>query len=132
MKRLLFTLPLVVFSALIIILSHQSGIAKVNFYFSGMDKLVHAVAFFIYGLFAQMAFLANFRKLKSRNVIFIAVIFSLIFAVLDEYHQSYISRRNASVYDFVADAIGVFVSVMFYNQINKIVNKYVKVRPTKN
>lgn len=132
MKRILFTLPLVVFSALIIILSHQSGITKVNFYFSGMDKIIHALAFFIYGLFAQVAFLANFRKLKNRNIIFIAVIFSLIFAVLDEYHQSFISGRNASFYDFLADAFGVFASIMFFNQINKVVNKYVKVRSKKN
>lgn len=69
-----------------------------------LDKLAHYGVYFILGILLD-------RWLKSRDIsgvrrilVFLAV---LISALADEYHQYFIPGRSVSIYDFMANALGL-------------------------
>ena len=70
----------------------------------GIDKLAHFGVYFVWSLIARLN-----AKDKSRINIGI-FIFMLIMAVLDECHQHYIPGRNVSIYDLLANWLGVIIA----------------------
>jgi VanZ family protein len=61
------------------------------------DKLVHALVFAVLGYLSARAL----RRLP------LAVLVAVAWGVLDEVHQTFTENREPSVYDALADAIGV-------------------------
>lgn len=77
--------------------------------FSWQDKLYHAGAYFLMGLFAWRCFLhfnADFRKQLSASLVFCS-----FYGVTDEWHQYFVPGRSPSAGDWLADTIGAAVAV---------------------
>ncbi len=70
-----------------------------------MDKIAHALSYFVMGVLAYVAF-NTFRK---RITIFIFIFF---LGVLLEFVQIYIPGRGASVYDAAANTAGLALSFL--------------------
>ncbi|MGI6369098.1 MAG: VanZ family protein [Ignavibacteria bacterium] len=102
-----------------------------NIDFDFLDKLLHLSAFFIYGLSLQVAFIVNMEsiekklkmKLTARKICIIIFVIGSIFAASDEIHQYYVPGRSADIMDWVFDNLGIALSLLFYNSINKIWKK---------
>ncbi|MFC2099416.1 VanZ family protein [Candidatus Bipolaricaulota bacterium] len=71
--------------------------------FPGADKLFHAAEFAVFALLAWKAFR---RRLAP------ALLATLLFAALDEFHQSFVPTRDASVLDGLADAVGAVLALV--------------------
>lgn len=77
-------------------------------------KCAHAtvylvLSFFVCNLFYQL------KKKKFSNNYLISVILCLLYAILDEYHQTFIIGRNGNYYDVIIDLMGAIIgSVVFY------------------
>ncbi|MDQ6996118.1 MAG: VanZ family protein [Mariprofundus sp.] len=104
----LWLLLLFSYCALIYCLSDQSHL-PVPYVFDMQDKLIHATAY------AIMAFIF-WQSWRERLPIFLlavlAVVFCSLFGVTDEWHQSFVPGRDASVFDWLADTTGAFVLTM--------------------
>ncbi|MGV8142101.1 MAG: VanZ family protein [Candidatus Pacearchaeota archaeon] len=71
--------------------------------------------FGIFFLLCLMAIVSFSRGGKSENGKGIAILFSILYAVADEIHQSFVAGRSVSPGDFITDSIGIFVAFLFYN-----------------
>ena len=76
--------------------------------FSGQDKLVHAVA---YALMAWLFWQSWQAPLAGRPVLLalLTVLFCSLFGLSDEWHQSFVAGRDASLYDWLADSVGAII-----------------------
>ncbi|MBN2522150.1 MAG: VanZ family protein [Bacteroidales bacterium] len=84
-----------------------------------IDKVIHFVIF----LFLQFLFLFDFGytkrsiPLKNQMVIFLAVI---VYAALSELIQVFfITERNGSWFDFIADILGMTAGILLYTLFKK-------------
>jgi len=96
------------YCGLIYWLSDQSHL-PLPFVFNMQDKLIHAAAY------AVMAFLfwqAWQGRLSLRLLAVLTVAFCSLFGVTDEWHQSFVPGRDASVFDWMADTLGAFLLTM--------------------
>jgi VanZ family protein len=66
-----------------------------------LDKVFHALEFGLLGLLVAWAL--GFERQRG---MLIAFVFACLYALLDEVHQSFVPGRNASLGDWLADAIG--------------------------
>ncbi len=99
---------------MIFFMSHQPGDFADLPEFTGLDKLLHVIAYgslaasFLYGL------QPFFHKI-TRPVAGIAVVlFCLLYGLSDEFHQSFIPGRFTSGWDVLADAAGAFLVVLWW------------------
>jgi len=73
------------------------------------DKLAHMVEFGVLGfLMARALSFSGINWLAARYT-WITILFGLLYAVSDEWHQLYVKGRYASVYDVIADFVGVII-----------------------
>lgn len=104
--------PMLVVMATIFYLSHQPGDTLHMPQFWCADKVFHAIA---YGALAMSILLAGqpVSAGNSRLAVGGAVVgVCLVYGILDEFHQSFIPRRDASVFDVLADVIGALLVVV--------------------
>jgi VanZ family protein len=76
--------------------------------FDSQDKLIHATAY------AVMAWLfwGTWKPALAGNIsllAILAVVFCSAYGGSDEWHQSFVQGRDASVYDWLADTAGAFL-----------------------
>jgi len=121
------TLPVLLASVAIFIASHQPQIEFPDLGILNLDKLLHLVAYFFYSLLLMLFFISNFN-FNKRKVLLITFVFATLYAISDEFHQSFVPGRDASVYDLLANILGISLSLLYCNFINKVSNfiyKYV-------
>ena len=101
-------------AALIYYLSDQPSI-ELTPVFEHQDKLFHVTAYFVLGFLTLGAMPSGPRGYASGPTAW-AIILAGLYGVLDEYHQSFIPGRDASVHDVAADLTGVLLGVglLFY------------------
>ncbi len=100
-------LPLVVWLALIFGLSSIPGLSTDDVRLPrGSDKCVH---FIEYAIFAMLYYRGlSYGGVRIRwSVVIVVVAAGIAVAALDEMYQSYIPRRDSSVFDLAADSAGV-------------------------
>lgn len=72
-----------------------------------VDKLAHCAVYFVLGWLMNLWLGRKAVKASRRNLIFVLL---LISALADEYHQSFIPGRSVSVFDFLANALGLGIA----------------------
>jgi VanZ family protein len=107
-----FQLPPVLWVVLIYVLSAIPG---AHFKFKlppGTDKVVHAIIYFVLCWLVRRAFYNQNNFLMLRNGSFLgAFIFTVVYGLLDEYHQTFVPGRTADFYDLLADTGGALLYV---------------------
>ncbi len=107
---MLYWLPAIATAALIAGLSHQSSLPDVPGLFEVPDWVAH---FLEYGFFALTLVYATTRGFeKSRRTparVGAAVATACLYGITDEWHQSFVVARQASVGDWAADTVGAVV-----------------------
>jgi VanZ family protein len=89
---------------------HQEGIGFIPI-------IYHLVVFFLFNFFLLISIKGN-KKIKI-NYLIIALGGSIIYALLDEFHQIFVPLRNASIQDILIDTIGIFLSTILVLYFNK-------------
>ncbi|OPX32525.1 MAG: hypothetical protein B1H09_00110 [Gemmatimonadaceae bacterium 4484_173] len=106
---------LILVSFLVVYLSHQPSLKPPLELFPHQDKLFHMIEFGGLGL----ALVLNrdiFGKKHPRT----AMLFSgVAWAVLDEFHQSFVPGRDSSLQDVAADAAGLVIAVFLFFRLFK-------------
>ena len=123
MKFIKLWLPVIFWCSLIFFLSHQPDLKSdlPQSWDLILRKLAHMVEF---GLLAILAFrgLKGYGVRITRGLVF-ASVFSLIYAISDEYHQIFIQGRSGKLSDAGIDSIGIIIALLtiryFYTKISK-------------
>jgi len=76
-------------------------------------KIAHFTEYAILGFLAARAFRTSPRSSINRRWLLICVTLVVINALLDEYHQSFVPSRTASIYDSLIDMAGGLTVLIF-------------------
>lgn len=109
MIRVLEFFGLLAYCGLIYWLSGQPSLPA-PMWFPGQDKLYHAGAYFLLSVSAW----CNFRHIIKPPIILAAavIVFSSLYGVSDEWHQSFVPGRSSDVWDWLADTVGAGLAVL--------------------
>ena len=77
----------------------------------GQDKVMHFLSYAILGYFLARSFRDAHLGLTIKKAVFAALIAS-VYGMSDEFHQSFVVGRDASVGDWVADSLGGLVGAL--------------------
>ncbi len=108
-----YQLPVIMYAGIIFALSSIHKMPTPDLGFDHLDKLVHSAEYFVFMLLAFRALAGSSPKSRGFTIYFMAAAISILFAVSDEYHQSFVPGRHADFYDVVADSAGVFFAGIF-------------------
>ncbi len=86
-------------------------------------KSAHAGAFALLGFFAFLTFV-SYTRMRYWLRIFWAAAVSLIYAASDEIHQHFIEGRSCELRDFLIDAAGITLSLLFWFGIVKAIGPW--------
>jgi VanZ family protein len=110
---LLYWLPLIAYSALIVIQSHYptpESLPRLPYF----DKLLHTGGYGLLGLLFCRAYRSRWPAASGRALARSAVLSSALFGLSDEIHQSFVVFRTADAGDVLADALGGALGVALY------------------
>lgn len=77
-------------------------------------KLAHFTEYAILGWLAARAFLTSSKPQLRRRWLWIAFALVCLYALSDEYHQSFVPSRTASIYDSLIDMAGGLTALLLY------------------
>ncbi|MEI7904484.1 MAG: VanZ family protein [Candidatus Firestonebacteria bacterium] len=98
----------IAYALLIFFLSSRPALPESFSFFYGQDKLAHLLEYALLGWLLIRAFKYS-AKFSLVNAVSAAVIISLLYGLGDELHQAFVPLRQCDFYDFLADALGVFI-----------------------
>lgn len=75
-----------------------------------------------YAILSLLVFFFIDNPLKIRNFI-IPIIFSFLYSLTDEFHQSFVSKRTASFIDCLIDTLGAVIIMIITYLIYKLIRK---------
>jgi len=114
-----YWLPLYVYAGIIFYFSGKpSPLPEVSIPF--FDKILHIFEFTVFGLLAARAFKNSSKSTMFENFKILAVLVSVAYGVLDEFHQGFVPERQFSVFDMIADGIGGILGVFVYGSRNPV------------
>lgn len=74
--------------------------------------------FFIFFLLSFFLFISiTGQKNLNLNSILIVILFCLFYAILDEFHQIFVTGRTADILDILTDLAGILTSIILYSII---------------
>ncbi len=111
----MYEVPVIFYACLIYTFSSVTMLPKEVSLINGIDKLAHLIEYFAFG-FLICRSLSNVKAhFIKQNALLIAVLFGTCFGLGDEWHQSYVPGRDATIGDVLVDAVGIITAAGTYN-----------------
>jgi VanZ family protein len=82
--------------------------------FVGYDKLAHFSEYFFFGILICRWLLNKRNALAQRRAFFMTLMIGLCYGISDEWHQSFVPGRVASIWDVLFDTGGIAAAVLTY------------------
>jgi VanZ like family len=74
-------------------------------------KAGHLTEYAILAALAARAFRNSSHQFLKRHWFWISLLVAAIYALTDEFHQSFVPSRTASIYDSMIDSVGAFIAL---------------------
>jgi VanZ family protein len=98
--------PALVWMAVTFYISHQSA---VSIPMGAPDYVAHGVSYAGLGVMLMRGLAGGRLSAMTWRLVLLATLLGGLYGVSDEFHQSFIPGRHASLSDIVADTVGTFV-----------------------
>jgi VanZ family protein len=72
----------------------------------------HSIGYFVLAVLVVRALAGGLPRRIGVRVAAIALLVTVVYGISDEFHQSFVPGREASVYDVVTDAIGALAGTI--------------------
>jgi VanZ family protein len=82
-----------------------------------LPRSYHFIVFFLFSFFL-LASVKGDKKLKFGGFVIVLVL-SVLYGVLDEFHQYFVPGRAMTISDVLTDSLGVFVAMFIYLSLEK-------------
>jgi len=109
-----YVLPLFLYMFLIFALSSVSRYPEILPWVFGLDKFIHTIEYYILGYLLMRVLATSPRGVFAASPAVFAIVFGMLYAISDEWHQSFVPGRDASVYDVLFDILGVVLAAVTY------------------
>ncbi len=128
LKYFWYWFPPVFLMALIFYFSSKQNISvsdstSVDFAFF---KSIHIVEYAVLTFLFFRAYALTFTRWNGRKIVIFAAISSLLYALSDEIHQTFIPTRTGQLRDVFIDLIGISIVVMYTDYYSKKVRAILK------
>ncbi len=107
---LTITLPLILWTTLMILVSSTPGKKLPEVGVWNFDKFAHCVEYFVFSVLL-FRYIHLRKNVVIRSVILWGIIIGIAYSGLDELHQMLIPNRSCTWLDFIADTIGVLTGI---------------------
>ena len=97
--------------------------ARIAFYHFLSRKLGHFTEYAVLGFLAARAFASSSRRLLHDHWVIASLILVVAYALLDEFHQSFVTSRTASVFDSLIDIAGGLFILICLNYFKRFQTK---------
>lgn len=77
-------------------------------------KMAHFMEYALLAILAARAFSTSSRLTLRRRWFLVSLLLVVVYALSDEYHQSFVPSRGASIYDSFIDMAGGLTALLFY------------------
>lgn len=111
-----YWVPVVIWMVVIFILSSIPGEDFPEVGIPNIDKFVHFFEFFLLGLLLIRAFLNSYFNTSLARLVLLSAVSASLYALSDEWHQSFISNRMPDSIDLLTDIIGSTAGVFIYKR----------------
>ncbi|NQT95799.1 MAG: VanZ family protein [Candidatus Omnitrophica bacterium] len=105
--------PVIAYCALIFIFSSMPKPPEVIPLFPHADKVLHFIEYTILGFLVIRALAFSNKDQKALNLRVMAITLAVLYALSDEFHQSFVPNRHADILDLISDSLGAFIGQMF-------------------
>ena len=124
-QKILFSLPVLGAALSIYYVSSLTQIPYLHSTFALYDKVLHIIAYFIFGISLLLAFVPYKKTTLKKNLI-ISIIIGAFYGSTDEYHQYFVIGRSSEIADLIADIIGISLSSIFMIVYHKFQNRNIE------
>ena len=115
--ELIYSSPVLAYAGLIFLLSSVSKFPDVLPSFTGFDKLAHFSEYYLFGALIFRWLLAERSFFANRHAVFLTILIGTLYGISDEWHQSFVPGRDASIWDALIDALAVVTAAATYSRI---------------
>ena len=92
-----------------------------------MRKVIHASVYFVLAFFIMTLLGIIFDHKKYFFTMTLALVICIIFAMTDEFHQTFVAGRTGQLLDVIIDSAGAAVGLLFYSTYQLVyINGYRK------
>lgn len=109
----LYWVPVIIWAGIIFALSSTPSFPDEVSMFAKFDKLIHAIEYAGLSFLLARALKQSPQQKISRNFRVLAIIFTILYGISDEFHQSFVPLRDPSMVDLIADSIGAVLGQIF-------------------
>ncbi|MBD3404413.1 hypothetical protein GF420_16095 [candidate division GN15 bacterium] len=109
-----YHLPVILYATLIIVASSIRDLATPQVRFLALDKLVHFIEYSIFAFITFRSFSHLGPRVSLNLAYLLCVLFVSIFALLDEFYQSFIPGRVMDIKDLAMDIGGAVLVATFF------------------
>ncbi len=102
--------PAIIVASLLFLVSSLPPTSVPSLGIRGGDFLAHTIAYAIFG-FTLAAIFAYDDKNSANIRILVPILLGVLYGITDEYHQSFVSGRQSTVSDIIANGLGVALGV---------------------
>lgn len=119
-KFLKFWFPVLFYSGIIFFASSLPAV-KSPFEIRHLDKAIHIVEYMPFGILLSRAFFHAPWDSPRKVLLGYVILASFLYGLSDEYHQSFVVGREATVFDAFADTVGGMIGayIYFYGVVGK-------------
>ncbi len=125
-RTILLVLPAILWMTLIFYLSSRQRVAVSNTYIINFMffKFLHVTEYSIlYTLVYRALCIYSEKRLPVYKKLLIALIITLLYAVIDEIHQKFVPTREGTVRDVLIDSIGIAIMYSYIKKYPKLIDK---------
>jgi VanZ family protein len=111
-------MPTIVYALAVFVLSSIPSLKGPDLGFALQDKVLHMLEFGVFGLLLQRS-IFHHHSIQVKRIVLVLIL-GIGYGGLDEIHQLFISGREASLGDFLADGVGIVLSCILYLMVKRI------------
>ena len=78
-------------------------------------KVAHFLEYAVLAVLAARAFSSSSSRPLHRRWFLISLLLVVVYSLTDEYHQSFVPSRGASIYDSLIDTLGGLTALLLYS-----------------
>jgi VanZ family protein len=120
MKIVKLWLPVALWCGLIFYLSSIPGLkTELGILDLILRKIAHMTEYFVLVLLIYRAMRKSFR-LEFGKLLFWSSFAAFLYAISDEYHQTFVATRCGNVFDVMIDSVGIAAAVVLYIKKGRI------------
>ncbi|MBN1464678.1 VanZ family protein [candidate division KSB1 bacterium] len=113
MNWIKWTLPLILWTLLLLFLTWYPKVKTPDIGIEAQDKIAHLLFFLLWGLLMCRSH-SKYEINRVPSAVKVTIIVGILFAIVDESMQELIPGRNFSIYDGLANIMGVLMSIPFF------------------